>query len=119
MKAIYLTKFGKAHEAFEIREVADPILKNAEEDDTPDLVNCNASTPLISIEVLPSFRTLKISELLLFVTTILVASSAEVPPFTFNLPVGEFGAPIFSRTLELSHAKLDEAANDPAGVELN
>lgn len=26
MKAIYLTKFGKAHEAFEIREVADPIL---------------------------------------------------------------------------------------------
>lgn len=26
MKAIYLTKFGKAHEAFEIREVADPVI---------------------------------------------------------------------------------------------
>lgn len=26
MKAIYLTKFGKAHEAFEIREVSDPIV---------------------------------------------------------------------------------------------
>ena len=30
MKAIYLTKFGKAHEAFEIREVADPILGEGE-----------------------------------------------------------------------------------------
>ena len=30
MKAIYLKKFGKAHEAFEIREVADPILGEGE-----------------------------------------------------------------------------------------
>lgn len=30
MKAIYLTKFGKAHEAFEIREGADPILGEGE-----------------------------------------------------------------------------------------
>jgi NADPH:quinone reductase-like Zn-dependent oxidoreductase len=30
MKAIYLNKFGKAHEAFEIREVADPIVGEGE-----------------------------------------------------------------------------------------
>ena len=30
MKAIYLTKFGKAHEAFEIREVADASVAEGE-----------------------------------------------------------------------------------------
>jgi hypothetical protein len=40
-------------------------------------------------------------------------------PFIFTLLFGELGAPIFSRTFESSHAKLAEAANEPAGVELN
>jgi hypothetical protein len=40
-------------------------------------------------------------------------------PLIFNLAIVDVGAPIFNRLFVLSHAKLDEAANDPAGVELN
>ena len=54
----------------------------------------------------------------------LVIVSGEVEPvaplpFIFNLLLGVGGAPILNRTLELSHAKFAEAANAPAGVELN
>ena len=72
----------------------------------------------VPIFVFPLSSTLKIDAFPLFVSSKFVVVSVP-DPFMFSLPVGELGAPIFNRTFVLSHAKFAEAANEPAGVELN
>jgi hypothetical protein len=69
--------------------------------------------------VFPLSNTLKSSVFPLSVSRRFTVEEVAPPPFTFSLPVGVEGAPIFSRTFESSHAKFAEAAKEPAGVELN